>query len=163
MYTEYHTIGQSAFNRRWISSCYGAQALTDAMAASLVVCSGSTAGSALGLGGYFEVMMDQYDRTKCTLHGSDQGFHEYALYTGIFERLGLSTRLVSAGAGEVNSLAALRGNLTRFGGSYDPRYYSSVRQSEKQLDVLNTDGTPSPIVHQFDRFKPLAQWARHWA
>mmetsp|Transcript_33673 Transcript_33673/g.112409 ORF Transcript_33673/g.112409 Transcript_33673/m.112409 type:complete len:253 (-) Transcript_33673:846-1604(-) len=76
LFAEYHSIANSSFNRRWISSCYGPRALTASLASSAVVCSGSTAGAAAAIGRYLEVMVAQYDRTKCTLHGSDQGFHE---------------------------------------------------------------------------------------
>jgi len=108
----------------------------------------------------------QYDRTKCTLHGSDQGFHEYALYTGLLSDRGLSARLLPAGSGQVNSLAALRGTYNhRSGtGAYDPRYHRLVQEAAgAQMRVLNMDGSLSPVVHQFDRFHALARWARHWA
>ena len=35
---------------------------------------------------------------------------------------------------------------------------SSDEPGGNEKTVLNWDGTPSPVVHQFDRFKPLSEF-----
>ena len=33
-----------------------------------------------------------------------------------------------------------------------------VEENGHEMTVLNWDGKPSPVVHQFDRFKPLSDY-----
>ena len=162
LFAEHAPISSSTYNSRWISSCYGKGALTAAIANSPIICSGTTAGTVEALRMYLKVMLDQYDATHCTLHGSDQGFHEYAFYTGRLQRSNVSTVLVAAGAAVVQNIAGLRARKVSSTG--DLVEHPLVRKfMAEETRVVLADGSLAPIVHQYDRFPrvkayALAQW-----
>ena len=162
LFAEHETVGGSAFNSRWIRSCYGDNALTKAITAAPIVCSGTTAGTVGALDAYIEVMLEQFDRTQCTLHGSDQGFHVYAIYNGLLQQRNVSVDVVPAGSGAVQNLAGLRPRRsTGTGEMIAHRLVSkTIVPVGGAFRVLNSDGSAAAVVHQFDRFPELSRWVR---
>ena len=93
--------GTENFNKRWIWSCWGEQAVAR-LANKTVLCAGTTMGTATGIRRYLKVMMQgiaerarSRDKAKycpgwvkeeCDCHSADQGYHNYLFYTGLFGR-----------------------------------------------------------------------------
>jgi len=109
------------------------------------ICSGSTIGEQVAIEAYLRAMIRQFVDTQCKLKGCDQGFHNYLYYSNKLRIPGIRrVEVTKQGEGIMNNLAAMRDKPLREWGILKD---SAV--------VLNWDGTPSPVVHQFDRDKEL--------
>ena len=96
-------------------------------------------------------------RDQCIVHGVDQGFHNYLLYSGQLSQL-LKVKVFQQGEGPVNTLGAFFSSRFRhpYGmtmGKEEVRQYGWFRGDEKgNYTVHNWSGDLSPGVHQLDRF-----------
>ena len=108
-----------------------------------VVCSGSTMGEQVAIEAYLRAMVVQFDETRCKVKGCDQGFHNYLYYSRGLEGVkGIrSVKLWEQGKGIINNLGLLRDKPLRERGLL----------KEGTNEVLNWDGSISPVAHQFDR------------
>lgn len=100
-------------------------------------------GQIIALEPYFIAMVNEYDVTKASLKGSDQGFHNYLYYTDSLKRLeGIGEIVVfEQGKGIINNVGMFKRKPFReLDGLLDDKY-----------QVLNWDGDLSPLVHQYDR------------
>lgn len=146
-------IGKSPKNRKWLETAYG-DVVVAALEDKPTICSGSTMGEQVALETYLRAMVAESDETGTKLMGADQGFHNYLYYT---RKLASATTIRSIhafdqGRGAINNLGALRtAPLEEWGNGRLVR-----NNSEADITVLNWDGTPSPVVHQFDRHKLLS-------
>ena len=87
--------------------------------------------------------------------GADQGFHNYLYYSGKLRNAKRirSITVFDQGRGIVNNMGAMRTkDLSEWGNG------NMVQEKGDQVTVLNWDGKPSPVVHQFDRFKLLSEF-----
>mmetsp|Transcript_14232 Transcript_14232/g.28397 ORF Transcript_14232/g.28397 Transcript_14232/m.28397 type:complete len:370 (-) Transcript_14232:369-1478(-) len=142
-------IFRSSFNKNWIQSAYGKGKLKE-IGDQPVICSGSTVGEQVALDVYLRAMVAEYDRTQCKAKGCDQGFHNYLFRKQILdEAKGISKIILhEQGKGAINNLAAMRTKTLKEWGIL------------KDGKVYNWDGTLSPVVHQYDRDKDLANFVR---
>ena len=136
------TIGQSQFNSRWLKTAYGVENVTPFFDKP-VVCSGSTMGEQVAIEAYLRAMVVQFDETRCKVKGCDQGFHNYLHYSRGLEGVkGIrSVKLWEQGKGIINNLGLLRDKPLRERGLL----------KEGTNEVLNWNGSISPVAHQFDR------------
>ena len=136
------TIGQSQFNSRWLKTAYGVDNVSPFFDKP-VVCSGSTMGEQVAIEAYLRAMVVQFDETHCKVKGCDQGFHNYLHYSHGLEGVkGIETvKLWEQGKGIINNLGLLRDKPLRERGLL----------KEGTNEVLNWDGSISPVAHQFDR------------
>lgn len=136
------TIGQSQFNSRWLKTAYGVDNVSPFFDKP-VVCSGSTMGEQVAIEAYLRAMVVQFDETHCKVKGCDQGFHNYLHYSHGLEGVkGIeSVKLWEQGKGIINNLGLLRDKPLRERGLL----------KEGTNEVLNWDGSISPVAHQFDR------------
>lgn len=136
------TIGQSQFNSRWLKTAYGVDNVSSFFDKP-VVCSGSTMGEQVAIEAYLRAMVVQFDETHCKVKGCDQGFHNYLHYSHGLEGVkGIqSVKLWEQGKGIINNLGLLRDKPLRDRGLL----------KEATNEVLNWDGSISPVAHQFDR------------
>lgn len=158
--TDATRIGASTMNRKWLTLAYGgatARALQDRP----IVCSGATMGEQVAIDAYLRAMVAESDETKTSIYGADQGFHNYLYYSG---KLGNAKAIQSIvvfaqGDGMVNNLGAMRTkDLSEWGNGKILGEIDNVdRAGEKTVQVLNWDGSPSPVVHQYDRHAILTQ------
>jgi hypothetical protein len=115
-------------------------------------------GEQIALETYLRAMVNEFDETEVKLMGADQGFHNYLYYSGklINAHKIRSISVFDQGRGIVNNMGAMRTKeLSEWGNG------NMVQEKEGSSDekvVLNWDGTPSPVVHQFDRFKTLSDY-----
>mmetsp|Transcript_14540 Transcript_14540/g.29543 ORF Transcript_14540/g.29543 Transcript_14540/m.29543 type:complete len:457 (-) Transcript_14540:72-1442(-) len=150
-----------------------------------VLCSGSVMGSREGILGYIETMVEEFDLWKtqqnCRIDmpGDDQSIHNYLYYTNRFKnattiphRTG-PIHVVGYQASLIWNEAEAEGKAKNITVWEVDSYY--VRNDKWQdwlpgehglIDpttglIVNLDGSPSPQVHQVDRFGSLnRQWLR---
>lgn len=150
-------IGTSSFNRRWLETAYGKEAVSYYFTEP-VICSGSTMGNQDAVETYLRAMVAQFDATNCKSKGCDQGFHNYLYYSGQLGKVDNKTSVDSIlklfvheqGKGIINNLGALRSKPLKEWGLYD---------AGREL-VLNWDGSTSPVAHQYDRDKEVNMMVR---
>lgn len=146
-------LGLSKMNSKWLTNSYGSlveQALKD----KPIVCSGATMGEQVALDAYVKAVVAESDDTGVVLLGADQGFHNYLYYSHKLANAHAIHDIVvfDQGTGIVNNLGAMR---TRALNTWGNGKLVSVSDDKKVTTVLNWDGTPSPVVHQYDRHKEL--------
>jgi hypothetical protein len=115
------------------------------------VCSGSTMGETVALEAYLRALVNEWD--ECILHmkGADQGFHNYLYYTNKLRNVEQirSIEVFQQGRGVINNLGAMRDKKLIELGIFD---------TAGNHTILEWDGTPSPVVHQWDRDADLFKW-----
>lgn len=145
-------IGSSDRNRKWLTTAYGVQVI-NAMQDKPTICSGATLGEQIALETYLRAMVHEFDETGIKLMGADQGFHNYLYYSGKL-RNAHRIRTLSVfdqGRGIVNNMGAMRSKeINEWGNG------KMVVENGDEKTVMNWDGKPSPVCHQFDRFKDLS-------
>jgi hypothetical protein len=155
-------INRCPFNSGWISSCYGEETMQK-IGTNTVSCSGVTIGTRDALLVYTYLITQQLDpkvrygkdSTKtnkgCISTGMDQGFHNWLVYSGILDRY-MDVKIFQQGEGPVNTLGAFfPGELAIL--KFDLKTWKVLRGEGKSKYISNWNGKPSPVVHQFDRFK----------
>jgi len=154
------TIRQSRWTFEWIQECWG-DAAAERVANAVIVCSGATMGTAAGIVHYATTMataIQSAPRPQCIDH--DQRYHNYLLYTGRFKQV----RLLRAGHAEVYNLGYI-GRHNRSVHGLNPERWRhiddiTVRQNDGSSVVLNEDGAPAAVLHQYDRVDFLARDVR---
>lgn len=134
------TILESRYNRQWVKSAVGEQALQE-IGHETVSCSGLTTGTVTGILRYLEQIVSLtiavlLDETVPIHELFDQGLHNYLLYAG---RLG-SVRLLSNETGPVLTLG------------YTPR--GSVKRNAHG-QFLTDGGDVANVLHQYDRHSDI--------
>ncbi len=127
------TIRAQEANSNWIRELYGREAL-EVIADNPISCSGTVIGDRESILHYLSEMRQEsfWHRQPLTAH--DQGIHNYLLWTGRLE----PKTLVANGEGRVLSMALM----------------ASYERDERGY-VLNRDGAPVAVVHQYDRHPEL--------
>jgi hypothetical protein len=154
-------IGQSPQNRKWLTSAYGEMVVT-AMQDKPTICSGSTMGEQVALETYLRAMVVESDETGTKLMGADQGFHNYLYYSNKLANAKAirSITVQDQGFAIINNLGAMRvKELNEWGNGKLVTMEGSKSKGGASVPlVLNWDGTPSPVIHQFDRHKLLSEY-----
>lgn len=147
-------IGSSDKNRKWLTNAYGNKVI-EAMQDKPTICSGATMGEQIALETYLRAMVNEYDETGIKLMGADQGFHNYLYYSGKLRNAHKirSLSVFDQGRGIVNNMGAMRNKELHEWGNGK----MVVEEGEEKV-ILNWDGKPSPVVHQFDRFDVLGKY-----
>ena len=91
-----HTLGSERYDREWLLTAYGEQALRE-LADKLISCSGITIASREAMLGYLRVMTDELLRLPRQTVGIDQGVHNYVIHKGLLP----GSRLFRNGEGPV--------------------------------------------------------------
>jgi hypothetical protein len=119
-------------------------------------------GEVIALETYLRAMVNEADETQVKLMGADQGFHNYLYYSQKLKNAKTIRSIVvqDQGSGIVNTLGAMRTkNLHEWGnGNLIETTENKEDGKVSDLKVLNWDGEPSPIVHQFDRHELLTKY-----
>lgn len=137
------TLGNSDYNSKWIKRCFGQDVLSE-LYDNYVICSGTTVGTAKSIERYSRRMvleMASNQWTKCRRDTHDQIFHNYLYAKGEFGPV----QVFRQGHGPANSIGKT------------PKYDFIDPASST---VLNEDGTPSALVHQYDRHVPVRERVR---
>lgn len=140
---EYHfenadiTIGDCAYNSKWISNTFGCQALKD-LAKENISCAGTVSGRARGIFHYLTHMQLAclaLTEDKRMAHGVDQAIHNYLFCKGACR-----TAKRMANFARVATLHYVKGD------SLD---------CDEEGRVLNENGEISEIAHQWDRHQRI--------
>jgi hypothetical protein len=110
------------------------------------VCSGTTVCGQPAIETYTRAIVSQWDDTLCIVYWCDQGQNNFLIHGHFLEGAPNLTTVVihKQGTGVANTV----GQIPETTG-FSLRQHGLIDNTTDQ--VLNTDGTPSPIVHQFDR------------
>mmetsp|Transcript_22978 Transcript_22978/g.52621 ORF Transcript_22978/g.52621 Transcript_22978/m.52621 type:complete len:663 (-) Transcript_22978:424-2412(-) len=143
-------LSRSTYNKGWITQAYG-KAIMEEIGDPPVICSGSTAGDNVAINTYLRAMVVEYDKTQCKAKGCDQGFHNYLFRKNVLVNAqGINEIIMhEQGKGAVNNLSAMRIKTLK--------EWGVLKDNGK---VYNWDGSLSPVVHQYDRDKELANIVR---
>lgn len=113
-------------------------------------------GEQIALETYLRAMVSESDETGTKLMGADQGFHNYLYYSNKLANAETIRSIIvfDQGRGAINNLGAMRTKPLEEWGN------GNILQKvhDHNMTVLNWDGTPSPVVHQFDRHKVLSTY-----
>lgn len=170
VFQEHHpikTIERCKINSKWIRNCYGEEKLSH-VGSNTVSCSGSVMGTPSAITAYTLLMIDQIKPStreqapvingldQCIIHGVDQGFHNYLLYSGQLSQL-LKVKVFQQGEGPVNTLGAFFSPKHRhpYGmsmGKEEVRQYGWFRGEKGNYTIHNWSGDLSPGIHQLDRY-----------
>lgn len=132
-----HQMGHCAVHREWFRRLFGPSYI-EAHAQRTPACSGTTFGDMASMRRYIELMVNitmqalEYDQ----LAGGDQGVHNYIL----IEKLMSNITVHENGRGPVMTMKMMK---------------KSDLQVDAQGAVLNGDGVPVPILHQYEWFPGL--------
>jgi hypothetical protein len=124
-----------------------ASRVLDALREKPTICSGSTMGEAVAIEQYLRAEINEKDETEIRTSWIRSGFHNYLYYTHKLANVDAIRSLTVwiQGRGIINNLGALRKKPL-----VEWRNYNTTTH-----DVINWDGTLSPVVHQWDRDKDL--------
>ena len=154
-------LGRSKHNLNWLSSAYGTR-VGEALKDKPTICSGASLGEQVAMDAYVRAIVAESDETKTVLTGADQGFHNFLYYSRKLVHAEQIHRIVvfDQGTGIVNNLGAMRTQpLEQWGhGKILNETSGAAEGSGIEYQVLNWDGTPSPVVHQFDRHERLSKY-----
>lgn len=133
-------IGDCQYMVRWITHHLGEQALAQ-LHSQYIACSGTTLGDHDAIMQYLELMTQLLVPfvPGRRVAGYDQGVHNALLYAGK-----LCKTTVHDNAGPILTLG----------------YKSDAPQQDDHGDVLNENGRPAMLVHQYDRHNRLFQSVR---
>jgi hypothetical protein len=140
------TLGTSRtdhpINSGWVRRCFGEAALRSVSGRS-VICSGTIFGTPAG----FASLARGYSATRCLRRadGIDQGVLNYLVHSHSELLGGTTVELQPRGQGAVNALQPFK---------LVPLGELRAHMSPEGI-VLDDDGGPSAVVHQFDRLVPL--------
>lgn len=142
-------LGKSTKNANWLRNGYGVPVF-ESMRTKPTICSGSTMGEAVAVEQYLRALINEKDETEVRMTGSDQGFHNYLYYTHKLANVNAISSLTvwEQGRGIINNLGALRTKELTEWGNYNKTTH----------EVINWDGSLSPVVHQWDRDHELHQY-----
>lgn len=126
-------------NAPWIAGIYGREALAK-VANEYVICSGTTMGTRIGILDYLNAIDNEISRIKSTgrpvFPGEDQPIHNYLIYSGRFP----NHKKHHNGEGTITTV-----------------HHQQQLTFDRQGRLLNKDGSPTPVIHQWDRADALAK------
>lgn len=127
-----------AHNAPWVAGLYGAERV-DEISSEFVICSGTTMGSKSGILQYLDAMITEIARLQSRgriLHGGeDQPIHNHLVYNNCFGNY----RINHNGQGPVATM-----------------HHSRLLTFNRRGQMLNDNGHPVPVVHQYDRCGPMS-------
>ncbi len=130
---ESNRFGSEPLNDAWFADGFGAEAFS-AIEGRHVLCSGTILGSREAVLGHVRRMCDCVKRLRTWRHGGiDQALHNYVVSSFL-------------GPGEYTVSAGDRGRIATV------NYQTEL--SIRQGCIVDPDGRPIPIIHQYDRIRP---------
>jgi hypothetical protein len=120
-------------NWPWVGGIYGKEGMSIVENRN-VICSGTTMGTRAGIVSYIDIMITEIQRIRDTgrplYQGEDQPIHNYLIYTGVFNTFVLHKN----GRGPITTV-----------------HHQQRLTFDRKGRLLNDDGTPTPVIHQWDR------------
>lgn len=132
-FLEPQLYSKCACNGNWIKERYG-DSEYESLKESWIICSGTTMGSRLGILNYIDTMINEIANQPPELQILDQPVHAHLIYQGKFPNY----HLYHNGEGAVATL-----------------HHQMVLNLDRQGQLLNKNGEPTPVIHQWDRMGRL--------
>jgi hypothetical protein len=135
-----HTLGSEPSNRFWIQTAYGTEGL-ERIQQNGILCSGTTVGSTGLVIKYLRRMTGEVIRLTPVIRGAfgyDQAAQNWLYWTGLFPEAEIKQNFL----GPVATLHLEPPGQFEFDGLGR---------------LLNRDGKPAPVLHQYDRFPAVTQ------
>jgi len=138
------TIQEDRLNSLWVRSARGKEWLAT-IGDQHVINSGTTVGGKPAIEMYLRAMVAQWDDTLCTIYGCYQGHVNFLIHGDFLQGAPNLTKVVihPQGTGVANSVGAMA--LYAGGSLREQGVVDNVTNA-----ILNNDGRPSPVIHQFD-------------
>lgn len=137
------TIAECGWNAGWVRDCFGEAGL-QAVGGNVISCSGTSLGTWESALAYANLLANEIAVNKCERNGVDQGMHNFYVFNGqlasALQPLGSSLRVVDNEHGFIATVQSM-GLLRR----------------DRAGRLLNEDGRPYALVHQYDRSQALEQ------
>jgi hypothetical protein len=136
-FAEPELLGHCTHNGPWYAGLYGSDAL-DKIKDKYVLCAGTTIGNRETIVKYISELINEIVNLEASgkAHGTcDQSVHTHLVYTGVFG----DYRINQNGEGLVSTM-----------------HHSKTLTFDRQGRMLNLDGTPTPVIHQYDRCGPMS-------
>jgi len=136
-FAEPELFGQCPHNGPWYTGLYGADSLSK-IKDEYVLCAGTTLGDRQTIVKYISELIKEIEKLEASgkAHGTcDQAVHNHLVYTGVFD----DYRINQNGEGLVSTM-----------------HHSKTLTFDRQGRMLNLDGTPTPVIHQYDRCGPMS-------
>jgi hypothetical protein len=137
LFAEPEVFGKCSHNGPWYNGLYGAEQL-DKIKDEHVLCAGTTLGKFDTIVQYITILIEEIVKLEDAgkAHGTcDQAVHNHIVYTGRFA----DYRINQNGEGLVSTM-----------------HHSKTLTFDRQGRMLNNDGNPTPVVHQYDRCGPMS-------
>lgn len=120
-------------NWPWVGGIYGQEGMS-LVENHFVICSGTTMGTRKGISKYIETMIDEITRIRNTgrslYQGEDQPIHNVLIYKESFTDFVIHKN----GQGPITTI-----------------HHQQQLTFDRKGRLLNQDGTPTPVIHQWDR------------
>lgn len=120
-------------NWPWVGGIYGQKGM-ELVKDRWIICSGTTMGTRAGIMRYIDTMIAEIDAIRETgrplYQGEDQPIHNYLIYSGKFPNAVYHHN----GEGPVTTV-----------------HHQQRLTFDRSGQLLNSDGTPTPLIHQWDR------------
>lgn len=120
-------------NWPWVGGIYGKEGM-DLVKEQWIVCSGTTMGSRNGILKYINTMINEITRIRATgrplYQGEDQPIHNHLIYSKQFENF----NFYHNGEGPITTV-----------------HHQQQLTFNRKGVLLNKDGSPTPVIHQWDR------------
>jgi len=143
-----HTMGDCPFNRGWVTSCWGREAIVPHIKEAIRN-AGDTMGTTKAMIIYNDVMVKEIKKKRCHGYGQDQGYHNWLILNGDFEAAGVNITSWYRGDGPVNVV----GLLDQLWRDRSKASLKALNMLDSENYILNRDNkTRSPCIHQWDRF-----------
>jgi hypothetical protein len=155
VHEEIYKIRLSTPNRHWVTFIYGKK-LARTIYNRPIICSATTLGGQPAMEMYNRAMVHEWDQTiSMNWTSPDQGRHNGLVHFKKLEGSPNITKvyIVPVGEGQVNTIGIQLEKLEL--GRTPLEQWNGYNATTQQ--VLNNDGTPSPVVHMFDRHTTLKE------
>eukprot|EP01036_Dinobryon_divergens_P033411 gene33411-43189_t len=155
-------INRCSQNAGYILNCYGLEPLKT-IGSNTISSSGSVIGTRNAIAAYAYFITLQLDPSmrsvgnssaltankNCLVHGVDQGFHNWLLYSGQLSQM-MNVKIYQQGEGPVNTVGGFFGERKILKALLQD--WKVVKGDAPYKYVYNWNGEISPTVHQMDRF-----------
>jgi hypothetical protein len=135
-FAEPELLGNCNHNGTWYQRLYDNDGL-EKVKDQYILCAGTTIGKRDTIVEYIKKLVTEVDRLSelGRAYGNcDQAIHNYLAYNGYFDNY----RINQNGQGLVSTM-----------------HHSKILTFNRQGQMLNDDGTPTPVIHQYDRCGPM--------
>jgi len=141
------TIGDEMDTRLWMQSSHDKMWFHRLGRRNILIAS-AVVGGQPAIETYTRAMIQEHDTTDCPFFGCEKGHHNYLFWSEKLKKASTIDELIMGEQG--NSAVNTLQNLIKFGGG-TLRSIGAIKDDK----VVNMNGKPSPVVHQYQEDEEL--------